>query len=91
MKNIHVKKNTAKIIVRKLYYILHTKYIYDDIYDNLHDFFFLYQRKEKNQERRRNTLFIVFKRKRKISILPNMKKLHGEGGEKKLTKVRTNR
>lgn len=89
MKNIHVKKNTAKIIVRKLYYILHTKYIYDDIYDNLHDFFF-YTNGRKKIRKEDETLYL-FKRKRKISILPNMKKLHGEGGEKKLTKVRRNR
>lgn len=84
MKNIHVKKNTAKIIVRKLYYILHTKYIYDDIYDNLHDFFFLYQRKEKNQERRRNILFIQ-KKKKNIDITKHEKITWG-GGRKKINK-----
>lgn len=53
---------------------------------------FFYTNGRKKIRKEDETLYLLlFKRKRKISILPNMKKLHGEGGEKKLTKVRRNR
>lgn len=86
MKNIHVKKNTAKIIVRKLYYILHTKYIYDDIYDNLHDFFFFIPTEgKKSGKKTKHSIYCIQKKKKNIDITKHEKITWG-GGRKKINK-----